>query len=99
MHINGTEYANGLEFINACPNTITVTSIQGLVSVYASVYYANISLKEILKSITIRDVIRRDTIIEARKKFIKRGKNEIEILKKQMQLLAGQFGITQMYKQ
>lgn len=82
VHINGTEYANGLEVIDACPNATTLTSIQGLVSVYANVYYANIHMKEIFKSITLRDVIRRDNMIQARKKFIKRGKNEIEILRK-----------------
>ena len=82
VHINGTEYAHGLAFINACPNVTTVTSIQGLVSVYANVYYANIPVKEIIKNITFRDIIRNDSIIQGRKKFIKRGKNEIEILKK-----------------
>lgn len=82
VHINGTEFAHGLAFINSCPNVTTVTSIQGLVSVYSNVYYANISIKDILKNITFRDIIRNDNIIQARKKFIKRGKNEIEILKK-----------------
>ena len=82
VHINGTEYAHGLAFINACPNVTTLTSIQGLVSVYANVYYANIPVKDIIKNITFRDIIKNDSIIQARKKFIKRGKNEIEILKK-----------------
>lgn len=82
VHINGTEYAFGLEFINACPDVATVTSIQGLVSVYANVYYANIPVKDIIKNITFRDIIKRNNIIQARKKFIKRGKNEIEILKR-----------------
>ena len=82
VHINGTEYAHGLAFINVCPNVTTLTSIQGLVSVYANVYYANIPVKDIIKNITFRDIIKNDSIIQARKKFIKRGKNEIEILKK-----------------
>lgn len=82
VHINGTEFAHGLSFINACPNAATVTSIQGLVSVYANVYYANIPVKDIIKNITFRDIIRNDNIIQGRKKFIKRGKNEIEILKR-----------------
>lgn len=82
VHINGTEFAHGLAFINACPDIATVTSIQGLVSVYANVYYANIPIKDIIKNITFRDIIKRDNIIQARKKFIKRGKNEIEILKR-----------------
>lgn len=82
VHINGTEFAHGLAFINACPNVTTLTSIQGLVSVCANVYYANIPMKDIIKNITFRDMIRFDNMLQARKKFIKRGKNEIEILKK-----------------
>jgi len=42
VNLNGTEFAHGLAFINACPDVISLTSIQGLVSVYANVYYANI---------------------------------------------------------
>lgn len=82
VNLNGTEFAHGLAFINACPDVISLTSIQGLVSVYANVYYANIPIKDIIKNITFRDIIRMDNIIQARKKFINRGKNEIEILKK-----------------
>lgn len=82
VHINGTEFAHGLAFMNACPNVKTLTSIQGLVSVYARVYYGNIPVKDIIKNITFRDIIRSDNLIQARKKFIKRGKNEIKILEK-----------------
>lgn len=82
VHINGTEFAHGLAFIKACPEVTTVTSIQGLVSVYANSYYGNIPIKDIIKNITFRDIIRNDNIIQARKKFIKRGINEIEILKR-----------------
>ena len=82
VNIHGTEFAHGLAFMNACPNTKTVTSIQGLVSVLSKVYYANIRVSEIIKNITIRDILRRDTIIQARKNYEKRGKNEIEIIKK-----------------
>ena len=81
-HLHGTEFAHGLAFINACPNVKTVTSIQGLVSVYEKVYYANIPFKDIIKNITFRDIIKMDNLIQARKKFINRGKNEISILKK-----------------
>lgn len=82
VHINGTEYAQGLEVINACQDAKILTSIQGLLSVYANSYYGNIPVKDILKNITFRDIIKRDSIIQGRKKFIKRGKTELEIIKK-----------------
>ena len=82
VNIHGTEFAHGLAFINACPNIKTVTSIQGLVSAISKVYYANIKISDILKNITLRDILRKDTIIQAKKKYEKRGKNEIEIIKK-----------------
>lgn len=87
VHIHGTEYAHGLAFINACPNIKTVTSIQGLVSIYEDVYYANMKMKDIIKNITFRDIARRDTLINARKRFIKRGINEKEIIKKSNAIL------------
>lgn len=82
VHINGTEYAQGLEVINACPKAKILTSIQGLLSVYADSYYGNISIKDIVKNITFRDIIKRDSIIQGRKKFIKRGQIEKEIIRK-----------------
>lgn len=82
VHIHGTEYSHGLAFINACPKTKVITAIQGLVSVYADVYYANLGIKEILKNITIRDILKMDNLFQQKKKFIERGRNEIEIIKK-----------------
>ena len=80
VHLHGTEFAHGLAFINACPNVKIVTSIQGLVSLCGNKYLLGISYKDILKSITFRDIVRMDNMFQARKKFINRGKNEIKIL-------------------
>lgn len=82
VHIHGTEYPYGLEFINACPNVKSVVSIQGLVSEYAKVYYGNMSTKDIIKNITFRDIVKRSTIFQQRQKFEKRGRYEVEIIKK-----------------
>ena len=82
VHIHGTEYAHGLAFIKACPNVKTVTSIQGLTSTIAKVYYAGLHASEILKNVTFRDIIKQDNIFQQKKKFTKRGKNEIELIKK-----------------
>lgn len=82
VHIHGTEYAHGLAFKNACPSVKTVTSIQGLTSAIARVYYAGLHTSEILKNVTFRDIIKQDNIFQQKKKFTKRGKNEIELIKK-----------------
>ncbi len=81
VHIHGTEFAHGLAFRKACPEVKIVTSIQGLVSICEKVYYGNIKIKEILKNITFRDILKHDTIFQAKKKFENRGKNEIKLIK------------------
>ncbi|RXK88059.1 glycosyltransferase [Chlorobaculum sp. 24CR] len=82
VHIHGTEFPHGLACIHSSKNEKFVVSIQGLVSVIERYYYAGISLTGIVKNITIRDVVKRDTIINAKKKFIKRGWYEKEYIKK-----------------
>jgi len=81
VHIHGTEYAHGLSYQNAYPNELIVTSIQGLISICANNYIANLSHKEIIRNITIRDIIRKN-IYQEQHDFEQRGKTEIEILKK-----------------
>lgn len=82
VHIHGTEYTHGLAFINANPQVKVITSIQGLVSRCAEVYTANIGTKEILKNITLRDILKRDNIFQQKNKFKKRGLNEIKVIEK-----------------
>lgn len=82
VHIHGTEFAHGLSFKKACPNVKVITSIQGLTSVIAKVYYAGLDTQEILKNITFRDLLRHDSIFQQKRKFANRGKNEIELIKK-----------------
>lgn len=83
LHIHGTEYAHGVSFINVCSNNVKkIVSIQGLTSCIEKVYLANIPYKEILKNITLRDIIKQDNLFQQKNKFRKRGKNEIEIIKR-----------------
>lgn len=83
LHIHGTEYTHGLSFINVCDDRIKkIVSIQGLTSCISKVYYAGMSNKDIIKNITIRDIIRRDNIIQQKKKFELRGIIEKEIISK-----------------
>ncbi len=81
VHIHGTELIYGRNYISANPSRKFIVSIQGLISVYSKHYFAGISLGTIIKNITLRDVLRLDTLFHQKRKFIKRGANEIEILK------------------
>ncbi len=77
VHIHGTENGYGLVLMNTFPQLNYVVSIQGLIGIIYRYYYAGITIKEILRSITIRDIIKRDTIIQARRNFLIRS-NRIE---------------------
>lgn len=81
VHIHGTEYAHGLAYIRACGSDNVCLSIQGLVSVIARYYYAGITIKDIIRNVTIRDILRCDTIFQQKWKFEKRGELEKEYIK------------------
>jgi len=81
VHIHGTEYAHGLAYVKACGNKNVVVSIQGLVSVYERYYYGGLSVANVQKNITLRDIIRRDTMIDQRERMRKRGILEKEIIR------------------
>ena len=81
IHIWGTEYSHTLAMIRAAQEKEkTVVSIQGLCSILVQHYYAGISLMDRIK-ITPRDIVRGDSMIRQRKRFVFRGKNETEALK------------------
>lgn len=80
IHIHGTEYARKWKFIEK-EKINKIISIQGLIYMCSDVYYANISIKDILKNITFRDIIRQDNLIQQKKKFLKRGQEEKKLIK------------------
>jgi L-malate glycosyltransferase len=82
VHIHGTEYQHGLACMRVCNTPKYVVSMQGLVSVCARYYYAGLTITDILKNITVRDILRIDTLFHAKIKFTKRGVYEQEYIKK-----------------
>jgi glycosyltransferase involved in cell wall biosynthesis len=82
IHIHGTEYAHGLSCINSNPDFKYVISIQGIISMCAQYYLTSLNTWDIIKNITIRDIIRLDTLFNAKYDFKRRGKIEIEYFKK-----------------
>lgn len=85
VHIWGSEYPHTLAMTNACEKKgylqHTVISIQGLVSICAKHYYANLPEK-IVKGKTFRDLVKWNGLLEAKKLFDIRGIHEIKALQK-----------------
>ena len=81
VHIHGTEYPYGLAFLNACPDVPAIASIQGIVSCIARYYLAGLTTWDVLKSITLRDLLR-GTIWAGQRAFERQGTLEIEIIRR-----------------
>lgn len=81
IHIHGTEFTQGLAYVNSCGANNVVVSIQGMKSVIADYYCAGISFKDRLKNITVRDILKGGITKEA-SAFRKQGKNEIKLISK-----------------
>lgn len=85
IHIFGTEFKHTLDCVNACESLgisdKVIINIQGLASVYAGHYFANLPYRAV-KAKTLRDFLKNTNISKGAKLFAKRGKNEIEAVKK-----------------
>lgn len=83
VHIHGTELPHTLSMVDVCrkEKIETVISIQGLVSVIEKHMFASLPFK-VVYGATLRNILRKDNVFGLRKLFIKRGKNEIEAIKK-----------------
>lgn len=65
IHIHGTEYPRALACMRACSEKKYIVSIQGMISVISRYFYAGLSIKSILRNFTIRDIIKRDSILHS----------------------------------
>lgn len=79
VHIHGSEYPHSLAWVQACGAERTAVSIQGLSSVCAGFYLGGIPIRELVKSVTFRDLLRRDTLFAQQRKIKARGKYEREL--------------------
>lgn len=78
VHCFGTEYPHTLAMCRAFPKkNRLVISIQGLCAVYANTYFANLPEK-VIHSVTLRDFLKKDSLVEQQRKFAQRGRMEIE---------------------
>lgn len=85
VHIWGSEFPHTLAAVNAAERTdllnSTAISIQGLVSIYERHFSAALP-HFALKKNTLRDFLKKDNILNQKKKFAKRGTFELEAIKK-----------------
>lgn len=84
IHLMGSEFPHCYSMVMACKHIgvldKAVISIQGLVSIYAKHYEAGLPEKYLRKA-TLRDLIKRDTLLGGKKLLEKRGKYELLALK------------------
>lgn len=83
VHIFGTEFAHSFAMVNVCRELgiETVITIQGLVSIIAKHYTANVPVR-IQHRFTFRDFIKQNNIRQQQKDFERRGLLEIEAIQK-----------------
>lgn len=78
VHCFGTEYPHTLAMCRAVPDRNRVLiGIQGLCKVYADAYFADLP-EAVIRTATLRDVLKRDTLPRQQKKFALRGAMEQE---------------------
>lgn len=84
IHIHGTEYYHSIAMVKAAQKCEflkrVVISIQGLVSVYALHYMAELP-ESVRRRYTIHDLIKRENLYKQQKLYEERGKAEKEALK------------------
>lgn len=81
IQIWGSEFAHGLCALRYAGKIPSIVYMQGYMRAIAKYYLAGLTEREIVKNITFRDLVKRDSIIQQQKKYEKAAKREEEILK------------------
>lgn len=81
LHCFGTEYPHTMAAVKAFGRKDrTLIGIQGLCSVYADAFFANLPDK-VKKAITFRDIVKKDSLRLQHEKFVIRGEYEVQAIK------------------
>lgn len=84
VHCFGTEYPHTLAMCRVFPDKQRLLiGLQGICALYAEAYTADLPAK-VLKKVTLRDSLKRDSLMEQQQKFVKRG-----VMEKEAVALAG----------
>lgn len=81
IHIHGSESLVPYELIKMKPSVPLFLTLQGILSNYYKDDYAGIEMSDIIKTTSLRDIVRRSGIIMDRKKEIKKSVLEREMLR------------------
>lgn len=87
----GTEFQHGLAALDACKKIPSVIYMQGLPGSVYKYYYAGLKYSEIIKNITLRDILRHDSIIDQKNRFSKQVKYEKKILEQSGNIISENF--------
>ncbi|MCR5719036.1 MAG: glycosyltransferase family 4 protein [Lachnospiraceae bacterium] len=81
IHCFGTEYPHTLAMCKVAedPGKLLI-GIQGICTACAEEYLSDLP-KDVYESVTLRDQVRKDSILMQKEKFAKRGEHEVEALK------------------
>lgn len=80
VHGFGTEFPHTLAMCRVFPRKDRILlGIQGLCSVHAGAYFANLP-KSVIDKVTFRDRLKQDSLQDQYNKFVKRGEMEVEAL-------------------
>lgn len=79
VHIHGTEFSHGYEYMRSCGSDNVVISIQGMKSACSHYYHYGMLKREVLQNITLRDIIK-GSILKAQRDFRRSSKYEIAML-------------------
>lgn len=80
VHCFGTEYPHTLAMCRIFPRKDRILiGLQGLCAPYAQAYYANLP-ERVIRTVTLRDFLRKDNLRQQQKKFALRGETEREAI-------------------
>ncbi len=78
VHCFGTEFPHTLAVTKVLPKTKILVGVQGVCELCAKVYLADLP-DRVVKRVTFRDFLRKDSILMQKEKFVARGRREREI--------------------
>lgn len=81
VHIQGTEFALGNDYLKVFGGDRVVVSIQGLVSAIAPYYCSGVERSKSLFPLTLKDVVKRTSMMKSAKIFSRRGEIEKDTIK------------------
>lgn len=82
VHLHGTERPHGVACMRARTDLPYIVSIQGLTGINARYHYGGLGISELLRAITIRDLIYRDSVFHSKRQRVRAGAHECECIRR-----------------